>query len=87
MAARTRSTQKILDSTISLMMLLRLLLDALLQLFQSCRVGERRESKIVQRLKSRFNLTVVVKSFCVVFLTWMCRRRRRWPKERLRIPV
>jgi hypothetical protein len=28
------------------------LLDALLQLFQSRRVGERRESKIIQRLKS-----------------------------------
>jgi hypothetical protein len=52
MANRTRSAQKILDSAISLMMLLRLLLDALLQLFQSRRVGERRESKIVQRLKS-----------------------------------
>jgi hypothetical protein len=47
MPSRTRSSQKILDSAITLMMLLRLLLDGLLQLFQSCRIGERRESEMI----------------------------------------
>ena len=45
MSAGTGSAQKILDSAISLMMLLRLLLDALLQLFQRRRIGERGESE------------------------------------------